>query len=106
MKYLSFKEETDPAAKYEGLAKYAFDCEPWGGPGGIAHQNFYNFNFVPEINKEGVQSLHLILNALIDKSSGQIADEFLTLKESLSEEMKQRTGIDLINYIIEILSEQ
>lgn len=98
--------EDDPGFRYESLARYAFDCLAYGGPNNVAHQAVYNSLFIPETNEEGVIVLNQILNALIDKTDNQnkIA-EYKIIKDSLNEGMEQRTAIDLIDYILQIISE-
>ncbi len=106
MAYVLHQDDFDPGMRYEGLARYAFDCERWGGPNNVAQQSVYNSLFVPNTNAEGLLVLNQILEALIAKSNGNAKVEFTELKNSLSEDMKQRTAIDLIDYIIKIINEE
>jgi hypothetical protein len=98
--------EDDPGFRYESLTRYAFDCLANGGPNNVAHQGVYNRLFIPETNEEGVIVLNQILNALIGKTDNQskIA-EYKIIKDSLNTGMEQRTAIDLIDYILQIISE-
>jgi hypothetical protein len=103
MTYIPFEYDFDPGFRYEGLARYAFDCKSYGGPNNVAHQAVYNALFVPEVNEEGVIVLGQILDALIAKTEGDKKAEFIDLKASLSDNMKQMTAIELIDYIIQII---
>ncbi|MFE8423769.1 hypothetical protein ABHQ57_06915 [Tenacibaculum sp. ZH5_bin.1] len=107
MNYIPGEDEFRADMKYEMLARYAFDCDRWGGPNNIADANYYDFHFVPKIDEEGTQALSSILEALISKHDNEIAkkEELILLRGSLSKEMKQKTGIELINYIYKILKE-
>jgi hypothetical protein len=102
-KYIPYDDDKDPAMRYEGLARYAFDCESYGGPNNIAHQSVYNFYFVPELKKEGINILTMIIDALITKSSYEKKHEFEEIKSSLPDRMKQNSAINLIDYLIKII---
>lgn len=103
MTYIPFDDSDDPGFRYEGLARYAFDCKSYGGPNNVAHQAVYNSLFVPDVNEKGVRVLGQILDALIAKTENDKKAEFIALKASLSEEMEQMTAIELIDYIIQII---
>lgn len=106
MRYVLHGDDYDPGMRYEGLARYAFDCGMWGGPNGVAHQSVYNSLFIPETNEEGVIVLNQILDALIVKEEDvNKRNEYNVLKESLSTGMEQRTAIELIDYILQIVQE-
>jgi hypothetical protein len=106
MAYIIDEDSPDPGARYEGLARYAFDCGAWGGPNNVAHQGVYNSIFIPETNDEGVLVLTQILDALTAKTEEvDKRNEFKDLKESLSTGMEQRTAIDLIDLIIKIIQD-
>lgn len=38
MEYIPFENHGDPGMRYEGLARYVFDCNRFGGPNHIVHQ--------------------------------------------------------------------
>ena len=99
--------EDDPGFRYESLARYAFDCNAYGGPNNVAHQAVYNSLFIPETNEEGVLVLTQILDALIAKTDNEnkIA-EYQIIKDSLQTGMEQRTAIELIDYILQIIGEE
>ncbi|GEN68064.1 hypothetical protein [Chryseobacterium rhizosphaerae] len=101
--FIPHEDDSDPAMRFEGLARYAFDCAPYGDPDGYAHQSTYNFYFVPEVSEKGVKIIHKILDSLIVKSNPEKSKEFQTVKNSLSEKMKQMTSIHLIDYLITII---
>lgn len=102
MKYIPFENDDDPGMRYEGLARYAFDCQRYGGPNNVAHQSVYNSLFIPNVNDEGILVFNQILDALVIKDADK-KQEFIDLKISLKEGMKQRTAIELIDYIIQII---
>ena len=106
MAYVQFQDNPDPGMRYEGLARFAFNCGKWGGPNKVAHQSVYNSLFIPDTNAEGILVLTQILDELIEKYSGQIKQEFIDLKASLKNGMKQRTAIELIDYILKLISEE
>lgn len=99
-----FSNEYDPAMRYEGLARTAFDCNKWGGPDGIAHQEFYN-NFVPDVNIKAIDALKKIVIALLTKVSPPAKVELDQILRSLEGEMPQESGIALIDYVIKICEE-
>lgn len=104
MKYIPFEDDNDPAMRYEGLARYAFDCQSYGGPNNVAHQSVYNSLFITNVNDEGIFVFNQILDALVIKDADK-KQEFIDLKISLKEGMKQRTAIELIDYIIQIIQD-
>ena len=97
------ENDDDPAMRYEGLACAAFNCNYGNGPNGIAHQGFYNREFVPDITPAGTNALNQIIDSLITKTEGDIKQELTILKNSLTETMKQESGIELIDYIITLI---
>lgn len=106
MAYVMYQDDFDPGMRYEGLARYSFDCKRWGGPNNVAQQSVYNSLFVPNTTAQGLLVLNQIVDALIEKSNENAKNEFIELKKSLSEEMKQRTAFDLIDYIVKIINEE
>lgn len=103
MVYIAFSDDFDPGMRYEGLARYAFDCNRWEEPNNIAHQSAYNSLFIPETNREEILVINQILDALIAKEEESKVIELTQIKNSLTERMKQETAIDLIDYVINIL---
>ena len=105
MIYIPYHNNIDPGFRYEGLARYAFNCERWGGPNNVAHQGVYTSLFVPETSEEGKLVLTQILDSLIDKEGNRDKrNDFIALKESLNN-MEQSIAIDLIDLIIKIIRE-
>jgi hypothetical protein len=99
-------DENDPGFRYESLARYSFNCNAHGGPNGVAHQGVYNSLLIPEISKEGILVFNQILDSLIEREENpNKITEYNILKESISDGMEQRTAIDLIDYIIQIIRE-
>lgn len=105
MTYIPGELETSADMRYEKLAMYALDCKRWEGPDDMAVANHYDAHFVPEIDEKGTKALNIILEALINKNQGKIKAELIMLKNSLTEKMKQQSGIELIDYIFKILKE-
>lgn len=105
MTYVLFHDDYNPGMRYEGLARFAFSCGRWGGPNKVAQQSVYDSLFIPDTNAEGLLVLSQILDSLIEKYDGQIKQEFIDLRASLDRRMKQRTAIDLIDYIIKLIIE-
>lgn len=103
MVYIPFSDDLDPGMRYEGLARYAFDCNRWEGPNNVAHQGAYNSLFIPETNQEGILVINQILDSLILKEEESKVVELTEIKNSLTARMKQETAIDLFDYIINIL---
>ena len=101
-----FQDDPDPGMRYEGLARFAFNCGRWGGPNNVAQQSVYNSLFIPNTSNEGVLVLTQILDSLIDRYQGQTRQEFIDLKTSLTTGMEQRTAIELIDYIIQIVNQE
>ncbi|MGV3696326.1 hypothetical protein [Flavobacterium sp.] len=106
MVYILHGDSYDPGMRYEGLARYAFDCGMWGGPNNVAHQSVYNGIFIPHTNAEGVLVLTQILDALIAKTDNcNKIEEYENLKTSITSGMEQRTAIQLIDYILQIIQQ-
>tara|TARA_R110002012_G_scaffold34820_5_gene100036 strand:+ start:15390 stop:15710 length:321 start_codon:yes stop_codon:yes gene_type:complete len=106
MAYVIHQNDSDPGMRYEGLARFAFDCARWGGPNNVAQQSVYNSLFIPDTNDEGILVLTQILDSLIEKYQGHTKQEFIDLKTSLTAGMEQRTAIELIDYIIQIVNQE
>ncbi|WP_299244148.1 hypothetical protein [uncultured Aquimarina sp.] len=96
MGYILHADHRDPAMRYESLAKYAL-----GSNHKSARATVYDFDFVPKPNNDGVNILGEILDGLIFKESNK--EELVVIKESLKENISQRTAIGLINYLIKIV---
>lgn len=106
MAYVMYGDDFDPGMRYEGLARYAFNCKAYGGPNNVAHQGVYNSLFIPATNNEGRLVLTQILDAVIAKTEDKQKNlELDEIKKSISEGMEQRTAIDLIDYVIKIIQE-
>ena len=103
MVYIPLSDDFDPGMRFEGLARYAFDCKRYEGPNNVAHQGAYNSLFIPETSKEGLLVINQILDALILKEEKNKVTELTQIKNSLTERMKQETAIDLFDYLIKIL---
>ncbi|MBP7808820.1 MAG: hypothetical protein KA163_05975 [Bacteroidia bacterium] len=101
--YILNDTDQDPAMRYEGLARFAFDCDRAGGPGNIAEAGVFDSEFVPDITADGLVIINQILDALIVKTDGYIKDELNSIKDSLTGGMSQQSGIELIDSIIKLL---
>ncbi len=76
-----------------------------GGPNNIANADAFNVAFIPDITSEGLKIIHSIIAALIIKTNGYTKNELINLKESLSENMSQQSGIALIDSIIKLIDD-
>jgi hypothetical protein len=103
MAYIQFSNDYDPGMRYEGLARYAFDCKRHQGPNNVAHQGAFNSLFIPETNEEGILVINQILDSLILKENKIKVVELTQIKNSLTKKMKQETAIDLFDYVINII---
>ena len=96
----------DPAFRYEGLARAAFDnCGKYGDSFGIAAQDVYN-SFVPEPTLNGKKALSKVLSKLIvDNSEGEHKDALVELEESVWTSETQQQIITIIDASIDILNQ-
>jgi len=95
---------TDPAFRFEDLARFAFDnCPKYGDPWGYAAQAVYN-NFIPNVELKGKRILSTILNKLIyDNRYNNICSELLKIENSIWSANSQSDAINIINKTIELL---
>ena len=105
MIYILNENDQEPAMRYEGLARHAFNCDRGGGPNNIADAGVFDSEFIPSITKDGLLIMNQIIEALIYKANNEIAKELREIKSSLSEKIEQENGIELIDYIIKIIKE-
>lgn len=104
--YINFSDNDDIAMRYEGLTCAAFNCKKYGGPNNIAHQEFYNNNFIPNPNKNAIDALKAILEALINKADGIINKDLTSILESLDKRLQQQNAAELIDYVIKLCIEE
>ncbi|CAL2093253.1 conserved hypothetical protein [Tenacibaculum sp. 190524A05c] len=99
-------DHNDPAFRYEGLARVAFDnCEKYGDPFGIAAQDVYN-NFVPEPTLNGKKALSKVLSKIIiDNTESEHNDALIQLEESIWSSETQQQIITIIDTSIDILNQ-
>lgn len=105
MTYILNEENQEPAMRYEGLARHAFDCARGGGPNNIAEASVFDNEFIPSMTNDGLLIMNQIIDALIEKTNDDTKKELRTVKSSLSEKIEQENGIELIDYIIKIIKE-
>ncbi len=106
MKYILNENDYEPAMRYEGIARQAFNCDRSEDPNSIADASFFDGEFIPNLTKEGLKAMEVILDQLITiETSNYKKGEFKKIKESLSEGMEQDNSIELLDYIIQILKE-
>jgi hypothetical protein len=103
--YVIFSQDSDPAMRYEGLARTAFDCKKWEGPDNLASQEYYNNHFVPEADKKAIKALKKILKELESFTSGDTKKDLKNVRKSISLEIGQRGSIGLIDYVIKIVED-
>jgi hypothetical protein len=47
MTYIINEHSQEPAMRFEGLVRYAFDCGRGGGPNNIADAHLFDHEFIP-----------------------------------------------------------
>jgi hypothetical protein len=102
-----FEDDFDPAMRYEGLARFAFDnCARNEDPWGYSRQDIFG-GFVPVPTINGKRALSAILNKLIwDKRQyDELKDQLLKLEETIWEAKTQEEIIRIIDYTIQLLKE-
>lgn len=98
-------DSKDPAFRYEGLARAAFnDCHKFGDPFGIAAQDIYN-RFVPNPTIEGKRALSIVLvKMIIDNSETAYKETLKKLEKSIWNSETQKEIINIIDEAIEVLN--
>ena len=104
MDYIPNELDQEPAMRFEGIGRYAFDCKRAGDPNGIADAGVFDGEFIPTITKEGLKIMNIILDELIVKETPN-KKNFVGLKESLTKDIEQENAIDLVDYIIKLIKE-
>ena len=99
-----FANDIDPAMRYEGLARKAFDdCGKYGDPFGITAQDKY-IRFVPEPTIEGKAMLSKVFTKLvINHKDTEYKDALRELEEKIWEAETQEEIIDIIDKGIKIV---
>lgn len=92
----------EPAMRFEGLVRYAFDCGRFGDPEQRADAGIFDAHFVPDISEEAVEILHYLLDQLIIKHPEK-SEDFIALRESVDNNLEQQSSIALIDYITSII---
>lgn len=97
------KNNINPAFKYEGLARAAFNnCGKYGDPWGYAAQDVFS-NFVPEPNQRGRRALStIIIKIIIDNSDKKETEDLKKLEEQVWSATNQRQIIDIIDNAIKV----
>jgi hypothetical protein len=108
MKYILNEDDHEPAMRYEGIARYAYDCERFGDPNATADASFFDGEFIPTLTHEGLNAMYGIIDQLIIKEghSQYKKTELQTVKDSLAIGMEQDNSIELLDYIIVILKDE
>lgn len=90
MAYIINENDSEPAMRYEGIARHAFNCDRLGDPHAIADASFFDSEFIPTLTLEGLNAMKSILDQIvkIEVSEFKIT-EFKKVKESLSVGMDQ-----------------
>ncbi|MCF8227364.1 MAG: hypothetical protein K9J24_00325 [Bacteroidales bacterium] len=99
-----FKNDHDPAMRYEGLARAAFDnCDKYDDPWKYAAQEKYN-QFVKEVSIGGKRMLSTILLKIIfDYLNHSEVDKLIALEKSIWDATEQDQIIEIIDSASEIL---
>jgi hypothetical protein len=102
-----FENDHDPAMRYEGLARFAFDnCGKYGDPWGYCTQDKYA-NFVPTPKEEGKRALSTILSQLIMKYKDSPIFEILKeLEENVWTASTQEDVRTIIDETIDLFREK
>lgn len=87
----------DESMRYESLACCAFNCERGGGPDGIAEAGYYDTNISIKTNVNGLKALELIVDALIEKTSGSLKSDLQVVRSSLSGKLSYESAADLVD---------
>lgn len=91
---------TDPAFRYEDLARFAFECGKWQDPWSYAAQDVYNSVLKADIKSKKI--LITILNVLIFKNKDSVNCKELLMIENLIDSVKSQS--DVINIIDKTIS--
>ncbi|MEQ8684228.1 MAG: hypothetical protein RIF36_00415 [Imperialibacter sp.] len=104
MKYAIFIDDDDPAFRYEGLVRAAFDnCGKYGDPFKYAAQEVYD-NFVGEITLRGRRALSTaLIKLIVDNPENKAIDGLKSLENDVWEAKEQQDIIKIIDEAIEIL---
>ncbi len=104
MDYLPNEFDQENEMRFEGVARYAFDCGRGLDPNGFADASVFDPEFIPIITKEGLKIMNLILDELIAKETYN-KKNFVGLKESLTKDIEQENAIKLVDYLIKLIKE-
>lgn len=99
MIFIPNEDNWEPAMRYEGLARHAYDCGRAGDPEGISDASVFDRECIPTMTERGHEIMTGILDQLIQKH-GVISETLNTVKGSLNVGMDQDRCIELIDYII------
>ncbi len=105
MNYILNEDDQEPAMQFEGLARFAFNCDRGGGPNNIADASVFDNEFIPKITPDGLIITHQLIDALIDNPNVNSKDQLVKIKSSLSGEIVQDNAIGLIEYLIKTTKE-
>lgn len=97
-------DNIDPAFRYEGLARFAFEnCSKYGDPWHYAAQEVYA-NFVPAIELKGQRVLSTILNKLIfDNRNSNFFKDLIDIENLVWTATSQQDAIKIIDKTIKVL---
>jgi hypothetical protein len=106
IKKMIYISDTDPAMRYEALARYAFGkCPKGGDPFHYSMQEVYNHNFVGEITIRGRRALSTVLIKLVlDNQNSQKEEGIKKLEDRVWEADSQKEIIDIIDQAIELIN--
>jgi|JI7StandDraft_1071085.scaffolds.fasta_scaffold95004_3 hypothetical protein len=95
---------SDPAFRYEDLARFAFDnCNKYGDPWRYASQEVYT-NFISGIDLKGQRILSTILSILIynNRGNSKICEKLIQIENSIWTATTQLDAIKIIDDTISI----
>lgn len=97
-------DNSDPAMRYEGLARAAFNnCDKYGDPFGITAQDVYS-SFVPKPKLRGKIALSKVLSKIIiDNSNSDFKVDLIEIEKRIWNSKSQKEIREIIDESIEIL---
>ena len=90
------KVDQKPAILFEKIACIAFNEDPEQ----IVDTGFFNFNFVPCLTEEGLQSMYSIIDQLAkNQKSVRKKNDYYALRNSLKIGMDPDSSIKILSYL-------
>ncbi len=99
--HIIFSEHFDPAMRYEGLARFAFDnCLKYKDPWGYCAQERYS-QFTPEPTLEGKRMLATIfIKLILNNQNSQYSEKLKDLENKIWESTTKDAIVEIIDATI------